>query len=387
VSLRAVWVTLAVLSSSARAAPPRDFTAEIRALYAVAACGDPAPSAFPAALVKQHCAEVTKDIKQWQTKWLAIAQPWIAKLLAGQTLPTTIVYPFGGGDLITMLAVYPDGSEYTTLSLEGMGDPRPLADLAKKRDKLATQLGDLRKVVGQNLGWAWNQTIELSKQSSDTGIGVPQILAFALIALVAHGYEPLEVRYFTLAADGSVVYVTQEQVDAFDTEHAKDKGKSKKPKEVQQGLFNNIEITFRKKGDAAAPKRTFRHIAADLSDDPLAKDGSALAYIDRRKDFASVTKAASYLFWRPGFDKMRATFVARMKLMVSDDTGIPPRWAKPAGFKQDVYGVYLGSFFKFPPQDIAKEMVELWKDSTTKLPFRFGYYDNRRNPHLMYTHK
>ena len=61
--------------------------------------------------------------------------------------------------------------------------------------------------------------------------------------------------------------------------------------------------------------------------------------------------------------------------------------ADTAGFKQDVYGVYLGSFFKFPPQDIAKEMVELWKDSTTKLPFRFGYYDNRRNPHLMYTHK
>jgi len=74
--------------------------------------------------------------------------------------------------------------------------------------------------------------------------------------------------------------------------------------------------------------------------------------------------------------------------MISDDIGIPPRYAKPAGFTQDVWGHYTGSFFGFAKQDVAKEMVALWAAGTTReLPFRFGYYDSKRHPHLLYTHR
>jgi hypothetical protein len=244
-------------------------------------------------------------------------------------------------------------------------------------------------MLSSNLGWAWNTTIQLSIDSSESGSGIPGILAIALVALDTHGYEPVEVRYFELGTDGSLSYLSEDKVAAFDAEQARlPKGQRKKTHDLQQGVFNNIEIAFRKKGDASAPRKVFRHIAADLSDKGVAAHAGALAYLDKKSNIAAMTKAASYLFWKPEFSKVRDKFLARMQLMVSDDTGIPPRFAKPAGFEQQTWGQFHGTFFKWADQVTAKEMIELWRGTTAKsLPFRFGYYDNRRNPHLMITRR
>jgi hypothetical protein len=390
-------VLLLAIAGSAHAAP-RDFTAEIHALSVTAACSDTPLTDYDAGVVKAHCAQVAKITGTWKKEWRDKAAPFFADLLkAGY--PSTVVYPFGGGDLATMLTVFPDAAEYTSLSLEGMGDPRPILALggtdkkAARAQRLSDGLANLRRVLGQNMNWAWNTTNQLSVDSSTTGIGtnIPNILAIALVHLDAAGYEPIEARYFTLTADGSVEYLTQERIDAWDAERAKQKAsnKVKTNKEVQLGLFNDIEITFRKKGDAKAPKKTFRHLAADLSDAGIDADRSAYAYIDRRKDFSSMTKASSYLLWKPiEFDKIHQVLLARMKLMVSDDTGFPPSLAQPAGFTQKVYGQYSGPFFRFPAKPAGKEMVELWKNSLSPtVPFRFGYYDNRRRSHVLFTYK
>lgn len=366
-------------------AGPKDFTSEAREVYAIAACGEAPPAAYDAKVVAAHCKELATTKAAWKKNWYAKAAPFFAEHVT--KAPTTVVYPFGGGDVITMLSIYPDATEYTSLSLEGIGDPRPIRSLAGP--KLAANLGKLRKMLAANLGWAWNTTIQLSIDSSESGSGIPGILAIALVALDAHGYEPLEVRYFELGADGAVKYLSQESVDTFDAEQAKlPKGKRKETHALQHGLFNNVEITFRKKGDATAPRKVFRHIAADLSDRGLTANGAALAYIDKKPNHAAMTKAASYLFWKAEFSKIRTTFLSRMTIMVSDDTGIPPRYAKPAGFEQQVFGNFFGSYFKWADQSVAKEMVELWKAGKPKpLKFRFGYYDNRHNPHLMITRK
>ena len=39
--------------------------------------------------------------------------------------------------------------------------------------------------------------------------------------------------------------------------------------------------------------------------------------------------------------------------MISDDTGIPPRFAQPAGFTQNVWGAYRGAQFDFTDRDVA----------------------------------
>ena len=385
-------------------AAPRDFTVETRAVYSVAACGEKPPAEFDAGVVSAHCRVLAKTIGVWKTQWRDKAVPFFTELLkAGY--PSTVVYPFGGGDVVTMLAVFPDATEYTSLSLEGIGDPRPAIGLGggersdkwRRAEKLSAQLTKLRSVLAANLGWAWNTTNQLSVDSSGTGLGIPNILAIALVALDAHGYEPLEARYFDLAVDGSLTYLTQERIDAWDAERAAQKTsgkfKLKDNKMVQEGIFNNIEIVFRKKGDAKAPKKTFRHIAADLSDEGLGKHRGAYAYLDARRDFAAITKASSYLLWKPDFDLVRKVLLARMKLMVSDDTGMPPTYAKAAGFTQKVWGAYTGAFFKrerihHAELAVEKEMVALWQTPVEPtIKFRFGYYDNRRHAHVMFTYK
>ncbi len=376
-------VAVATFAMRAEAAP-REFTGETRAVYAVAACGEAPPPSYDKRVVAAHCAELARAVAQWKKNWFAKASPWLGKLLE-KGYPKTVVYPFGGGDVVTMLSVYPDATEYTSLSLEGIGDPRPMAKL--ERAKLDGGLAKLRKMLAANLNWAWNTTVQLSIDSSESGAGIPGILTIALVALDAHGYEPIEARYFELGADGALKYLSDEMVDAWDKQ-PKPTVKRKQTHAVQQGLFNNIEIVFRKKGDATAPKKTFRHIAADLSDAGLAANGGAIAYLNKRSELAAMTKAASYLLWKPEFDKLRTLLLAKMKVMVSDDTGIPPRYAKPAGFTQTMYGTYTGAFFKWARGEVEKEMIDAWKTpAETSLPFRFGYYDNRRTPHLMITRK
>lgn len=379
--MRGLVVGVVLWLAGTATAAPVDFTAETRALHAVAACGAPAPPAHDAATIAAHCKALAKSVEQWRGKWLAYASPWFRKVI--DKYPATVVYPFGGGDVITMLAVYPDATEYTTLSLEGMGDPRLPATFDKA--KLASALGNVRAFLNANLGAAWNTTVQLSNVSSE-GSGIPGILTSVLVALEVHGYEPLEARYFELLPDGTPRYLTRDQIEVWDA--AKPAPRRKATQVVQRGLFNNVELVFRKQGDPNAPKKTFRHIAADLSDRGLEAHAGALRYLDKRTDVAAMTKAAAYLLWRPDFEKVRAVLLARMKLMVSDDTGIPPRHARSAGFTQQVYGTYTGVFFKGARGAIERELVELWKRPVeAALPFRFGYYDNRRTSHLMITRR
>jgi hypothetical protein len=402
--LGALAAVLLAAAAAPAAAAPRDFIAEVRALFAVAACGDAPPAGYDAAAVGAHCKELGKPVASWKKQWRDLAAPFFRELLAGK-YPQTIVYPFGGGDLSTLLVVYPDATEYTTLSLEGMGDPRPITalgacgtacapgapgakDAAARARRLAGELTKMRQLVGPNLGWAWNTTIQLSIDSSETGLGLPGILTLTLVALEANGYEPLEARYFALDAGGALRYLEQADLDAWDASTAAARpGKRKATNAVQEGAFNNIELVFRKKGDPAAPKKTFRHITGDLSDAGLAKDGAPLAHLAQKRDIAAMTKAASYLLWRPDFGKLRGYLLGSMKHMISDDTGIPPRHAKPAGFTSDVWGTYTGPFFAWARGPVADEMVQLFRGNKRAMPFRFGYYDAAKRPILMHVYR
>jgi hypothetical protein len=98
-----------------------------------------------------------------------------------------------------------------------------------------------------------------------------------------------------------------------------------------------------------------------------------------------MTKAASYLLWKPSFGKLRDLLLAQMTGMISDDTGIPPRYSQAAGWTTQVWGTYRGAHFDFADRAVTKELVELWKGSANQgsLAFRFGYYDNADHSHLM----
>nr|HEX4315993.1 hypothetical protein [Kofleriaceae bacterium] len=364
-----IVVGLVGLTTTAHSAP-HEFAADVRPLFDGAACAD--PSAQPA-----HCKLVTAQLATWRTKFRDKAAPFFAREAA--TTETTVVYPFGGGDLVTALVVYPDATDYTTLSLEGIGDPRvPVT---------AARLAKLRDTLTVTLAWAWNTTIQLSIDSSESARGdqLPAVLVASLVGLVANGYEPLTVRYFSLADDGAVRYVDDDALAAWDREHHA--AGHKQTNSVQQGLFDDVEITFRAARDANAPVKTWRHVTADLSDDALAAHPGALAYLKTKPHVAAMTKAASYLLWKPTFSSIRGYLLQHAAQVVSDDTGVPPSLAPDWTYK--VWGVYRGAHFEFADAATAKELVALWRSAANQgaIDFRFGYYDNADHPHVMISKK
>src|SRR5204863_7928155 len=102
--------------------------------------------------------------------------------------------------------------------------------------------------------------------------------------------------------------------------------------------------------------------------------------------FSAMTKAASYLMWMDSFSEIRDLLLANMAWMVSDSTGIAPRYARKAGFVQITYGTFTAPFLEEADKATGEAMGKRWSSQPRrKLPFRYGYPDANQNLHLMIT--
>jgi hypothetical protein len=74
--------------------------------------------------------------------------------------------------------------------------------------------------------------------------------------------------------------------------------------------------------------------------------------------------------------------------MLSDSTGIPPTFVRPAGMVQETYGHYHGAFLESAGDNRHDEaLIALFQSQKTRrLPFRFGYVDKDKQAHLVVTH-
>jgi hypothetical protein len=335
-----------------------DFIAEARALLVVGACaaGD-LPAQINAATVAAHCKQVRAAQADYKASWLAKAREFFAANVPS-TVPKIVVYPFAGGDLATALAVYPDADEITTLSLEPAGDPRALARLDAKqlRSSLATVATELRSLYRANF------SVTMNMIGAMRGGKLPTQLIFGLSALTIHGYEPVALRYFQVTSDGSLRYLTNEDLGKIDT--IKDVGKRNRE-------LANIELRFRKIGQTR--EQVYRHIMANLDDQHLAADPAALRHLEKKGTVAAMTKAASYLLSFDNFSTMRTYLIDHVTWMVSDSTGLPPKYGTPAGFEYETHGEYTKSNMK-----AGGEVTPAWRAMFAEQPkrplkFRFGY--------------
>jgi hypothetical protein len=99
-----------------------------------------------------------------------------------------------------------------------------------------------------------------------------------------------------------------------------------------------------------------------------------------------LTKGASYLLWRGDFSVIRGYMLDHLAWMLSDSTGIPPAFTRPAGMVQETYGHYDGAFLERTDVHHDDAFIALWKSQKTRrLPFRFGYIDKDKQAHLVVT--
>jgi len=385
----ALLLTTTVLLGAARAQPAgTDFGPQARLMFRVAACGsdDAIPERFSARGITAHCKEMAAIYASYRKAWADEAKAFIAGLRP-KDLPSTVVYPFGGGDLSSALAVFPDATELTTISLEAAGDVRVMDTI--KSAKLDEDVDSIGNEIRRLYHAAHSTTKSLQAASHSQ---LPGTIMFALAGLAVHGMEPVALRYFDIERDGSLTYLTTAQLDERAAEfEAKKLGKSP-PKKIthywyeQVSAFANVEIRYRPRGDASAALRTYRHIVANLDDSHMNADDRVLRHLRGKGKVSVMTKAASFLLWYDDFTQIREYLLKNLAWMISDASGIPPSYAEPAGFEQVTYGEFAGPYFVIDDKNTRAEFVKLWKAQPHRdLPFRFGYPDSAKHNHLMIT--
>jgi hypothetical protein len=370
----------AATAPAGEAGAGRDFIDVGRVLYRAVACAgdEPFPAHLDAKIVTAHCKLLDERKEFYRQRYVGQAREFIAALRP-PGLPTTVVYPFGGGDLISALVAYPDAREITTISLEHGGDPRRISDIGPV--ELSQSLQTFRAEIGGMLEVSNNTSVNMS--SAHTNLLPAQLSSF-LVGLAVHGFEPVSIRYFTIAADGTLRYLDDAAIVEMEQGQARQlKHDWQKPN--FSAAFSNVELQFRERGAADAPVRVHRHIAANLADRHLPKDGPLLAHLAAKGRISAMTKAASYLLWRNDFSNIRDYLLAHMDFMISDSTGIPPMFARKAGMEQTPLGRFEQSFLNAPEQH-NRDFQALWaKKPFRRLPFRFGYVDAARQAHLLIT--
>lgn len=368
-----------------------DFIDDAKLLYRVAACGD-AASPLPAALTKgdakleakltkiveRHCKRINEQLAKFRTQYFEKGRAWFDEVVP-KDAPTSVVYPFGGGDLLSALVAFPNATEITTISLEQSGDPRRLRTLSPAA--IDSSLGALRVEIGGLISVGSNTSVNLSAQQRNDLPG--QVSSF-LLGLVAGGFEPVSMRYFRFDDNGNLDYLDQAEIDALD------KLKKQSLKHDWQSpsfsaAFANVQIEYRKIGETTV--RTHRHIGWNLGDGYMIKNPQLVRHLEKKGKVTVLTKGASYLLWRGDFSVIRNYMLDHLAWMLSDSTGIPPSFARSAGMVQETYGHYNGAFLETSQENRHDEaFIELWRtQKKRRLPFRFGYVDKDKQAHVVVT--
>jgi hypothetical protein len=360
---RHAWViagiVLGAAGTAAAQAPmagPQELLDEARTLLVVGACADGSAAAVKPEVYAAHCKLVRGSHDEYRAKWLAHASEFFKQNVPAG-LPKAVVYPFAGGDLSSALAVYPDADEITTISLEPAGDPRALARLTEKDLKAA--LPTVSKELGALYRNSYSKTMDMI--SAMAGARLPTQLIFSLSALWIHGYELTAMRYFTLGPDGDVRYLTADDTKRIDA--IADLGKRNRE-------YGSVELRFKKKGGR---DQVYRHLLANLDDQHLTSTPAALRHLEKKGRIAAMTKAASYLLTFDNFKTMRKYLIDHVEWMVSDSTGLAPKYGQPAGFEYEVHGQYEVS--NMPEGKwITPQWTALYAAQPKRpLKFRFGY--------------
>lgn len=359
---------LALCATDAGVEAPAEFIDDVKLIFQVTTCqGGELPAPLDAPTVDAYCKRMTPKFERFKTHWGTTARDFIAAQRP-PNLPRELVYPFGGGDLMMALTSFPDAAVITTLSLELAGDPRRLKTLADKK-ALAQSLEALDTAASTTLLSNDSKSVNLSKIQRGE---LPGQLSMHLMGLALHDQVPVSVRFFRLEPDGSIHYYTRSEVEAVDgTTAAKLKQSWKAPD--FSPAFANVEVQFVPKDQPQAARRIHRHFGANLSDEGLGKTPELVKHLDAKGSVAAMTKAASYLLWNPAFSVIRDWLVAHAVFMISDSTGVPPRYWKKAGCTVETFGSFeksfLGTWEGFQ-QELRDEFVH-----AKKLPMRFGYPD------------
>lgn len=371
---------LSLLLSADQNRPGMDFIAEAEWIYNVFACGeDTTPQGLPGAQDPDYCKKFRTGAAGYRENYIKKVRPFLARLRP-KDLPRRVVYPFGGNDLASAMATWPDMREVTTISLENAGDPLRIIT-ASPAEKMKA-LKNFKKFIRHILSFHDHSNADV--RLFEEGL-VPGQVTLSLVAASLYGYAPVSLRFFRLEKNGRIHYLTRNEISRLETKKAQRLHHRWKRPPFSEA-FCNMELVLKKISNVTGSRRIIhRHIAWNLDNRHFA--GSALEKHLRAKGRVSaMVKGGSYLLWFNSFSALRRYLLENMAFMYSDATGILPRHARAAGFEQITFGRFYGAFLKNNGGKNAEEMKRLFdREPRRTLPFRYGHADIRGARHLIVT--
>ncbi|MBB5351323.1 hypothetical protein HNR46_001559 [Haloferula luteola] len=236
--------------------------------------------------------------------------------------PSTVVYPFGGPDILHATSMFPKASTYVLLGLESVG----------------------------------------SVPDFSAGVSKPMLadLAGVLEAPILHGYFITETMRQSPPATPILLTslgIMGARVDSISA--------------IDAGGRPGVEIRFR--GPQGGSKRVL-YVSADLSNRGF--DSSFQSWLNRYSGGAAYFKAASYLPHDSAFSSVRQWVLSHAKVVLQDDSGIPFKDFDPGTWETTLLGNYerpIPLFANFRQPDLAAA-YDAAAGRTPSIPFGSGYH-------------
>jgi hypothetical protein len=291
------------------------------------------------------------DWSNLQRRYLDKIDIWRSRFLGKAQLGDVAFYPFSGPDAANMFAFFPDAREYVLVGLEPVG-----CVPAGVQDYTGAYLSDLRRSLGPVVALGFFRTNDMHREFSQSSVN--GVLPLLLFLMARGGYTIQEVTPITITSNGQVL------------------PSANQPK----GETSGVAIQF---SDPRHGSRTLRYFSLNLQDSRITHKPGTLKYLQGLPQTSTLVKSASYLMHKEYFSFIRDLILSKSRVVVEDDSGIPLRFFKPAGWDVRLYGSYaepIGLFKNWHQEDLKLAFA-----SSTDVPpldFAIGYR-NRSQSNLL----
>jgi len=274
----------------------------------------------------------------------------------------TAFYPLSGGDFINLYLLYPLARRYVMVSLEPAGKvPDPLAHTdAQLRRGLRAIRASISNIAAKNYMMSAVMKHEMKNPIMEGTLPTLLLLAARL------ELDLLRIEPVGMTAAGEIVPLDM---------NGKARG------ETPYALGNRIIF----KSSPTGPDREILYISLRLKWDSMSPTSPEGKFFATLGSLNVIIKSAFYLLHRPSFEEYSRALLARTRLLIQDDSGLPYRMLVPGDWDTSLFGYYSGPLalrdMKHPV--MQPELAADYKVNPLPLPFHFGYgvwrYDRKSN--------
>ena len=293
---------------------------------------------------KEHARLYASQWFRYDERYFAPMRAWAGSELAMRIGPSwQVTYLFGGPDLISALALFPEARSYALGGLEPVG--KLTNPLQLTPEELHASLAALRKST--EVIMSFNHFITKDMKTDLRASAFEGVFPVMLVFLSFTDTRIDSAERLTLMPDGILVPGEQEKGQAA------------------------LRITFR--SAPLVPPSEVVYLQADLSDDALKKNSAALDWLSLRGPATGYLKAASYLPHSGSFSLVRNFLLSNCAAILQDDAGIPLSAFRSAGWQVICFGNYTTPLEIFAKHDQPTLREIYASGAALPLPFGFGY--------------